>query len=101
LKGEDGTLLGSVHVARDISEQKKAADEREKLIRQLEESLAKVKLLRGFIPICASCKKIRDDRGYWQQVEEYIRDHSEAQFSHSICPSCAQKLYPELHDQGD
>jgi len=101
LKGEDGTLLGSVHVARDISEQKKAADEREKLIRQLEESLAKVKLLRGFIPICASCKKIRDDRGYWQQVEEYIRDHSEAQFSHSICPTCAQKLYPELHDQGD
>lgn len=99
LLAEDGSLIGSVHVARDITEQKKATEEREKLIRQLEDSLEKVKLLKGFIPICASCKKIRDDQGYWQQVEEYIRDHSEAQFSHSICPSCARRLYPELTDR--
>ncbi|SHO50853.1 response regulator [Desulfopila aestuarii] len=94
LKAEDGSLLGSVHVARDISEQKKATNEREKLIKALEENLAKVKLLSGFLPICAACKKIRDDKGYWQQVEEYIRNHSEAEFSHSICPTCANKLYP-------
>jgi len=93
---DDGSLLGSVHVARDISEQKKATELREKLIKQLEDSLAKVKLLSGFIPICASCKNIRDDKGYWKQVEEYIRDHSEAEFSHSICPTCAKKLYPDL-----
>jgi len=101
LKAEDGSMLGSVHVARDISEQKKAAEEREKLIKALEENLAKVKLLSGFLPICAACKKIRDDKGYWQQVEEYIRNHSEAQFSHSICPSCAKELYPDYNYEGD
>lgn len=95
-KHDDGSLLGSVHVARDISEQKREADLREKLIKQLEDALAKVKRLSGFLPICASCKKIRDDSGYWRQVEEYIRDHSEAEFSHSICPNCAMILYPDF-----
>jgi len=69
--------------------------EREKLIAELHAALAKVKLLSGFLPICASCKKIRDDKGYWQQIESYIRDHSDAQFSHGLCPDCAYKLYPE------
>jgi len=63
---------------------------------ELEEALAKVKTLSGFLPICANCKMIRDDKGYWNQIEEYIRDHSEAEFSHSICPGCAKKLYPDL-----
>lgn len=63
---------------------------------KLEEALAKVKKLSGLLPICASCKKIRDDKGYWNQIETYIRDHSEAEFSHSICPECAKKLYPDL-----
>ncbi|MCL7486915.1 MAG: cache domain-containing protein [Desulfobulbaceae bacterium] len=62
----------------------------------LEEALSKVKLLSGFLPICASCKKIRDDKGYWNQIESYIRQHSEAEFSHSICPDCAEKLYPKF-----
>ncbi|MBA3016479.1 MAG: cache domain-containing protein [Proteobacteria bacterium] len=64
--------------------------------RDLEKALTEVKKLSGFLPICASCKKIRDDGGYWQQVEIYIRDHSEAQFSHGICPDCIKKLYPEF-----
>ncbi|MDR4504653.1 MAG: PAS domain-containing protein [Candidatus Scalindua sp.] len=55
-----------------------------------------VKMLKGFLPICASCKNIRDDKGYWNQIESYIRDHSEAEFSHGICPDCAKKLYSEL-----
>jgi len=55
------------------------------------------KTLKGFLPICASCKKIRDDKGYWNQIESYIRDHSEAEFSHGICPECIEKLYPELN----
>ena len=63
--------------------------------RALEEALAEVRTLSGFLPICASCKKIRDDKGYWQQIEGYIQDHSEAQFSHGICPDCAERLYPE------
>ena len=93
---ERGQIVGSVHVARDISAQKRADEAREKLIAELQGALSQVRLLSGMLPICASCKKIRDDRGYWQQIEEYIRDHSEAEFSHGICPGCVEKLYPEM-----
>ena len=65
-------------------------------ITALKQALEEVKTLRGFVPICANCKKIRDDHGYWQQVEQYVQDHSEAQFSHSICPDCTKKLYGDL-----
>ena len=68
--------------------------------KRVEEALAKVKKLSGLLPICSHCKKIRDDKGYWNQIEAYIRDHSEADFSHSICPECAKKLYPEFY-KGD
>lgn len=64
---------------------------------KLKEALAKVKTLSGFLPICADCKKIRDDKGYWKQIEAYIRDHSDAEFSHSICPECKNKLYAQLN----
>ena len=87
---------GLVSVIRDITERRQAEEEREKLISELQDALAKVKLLSGFLPICASCKKIRNDKGYWEQIEAYIRDHSEAQFSHSVCPDRAKKMYPEL-----
>jgi len=66
----------------------------------LQVALAKVKTLSGLLPICAHCKKIRDDKGYWNQIEAYIRDHSEADFSHSICPECAKNFYPEFY-KGD
>ena len=61
---------------------------------RLSEALQEVKTLSGLLPICASCKNIRDDSGYWNQIEKYIQDHSEAKFSHGICPDCAKKLYP-------
>ena len=80
----------------EVAEREKAEQEREQVIVKLQQALAQVKRLSGFLPICASCKKIRDDQGYWQQVEAYIRDHSEAEFSHGLCPECARKLYPEL-----
>jgi len=67
-----------------------------KTIETLQDALKKVKLLSGLLPICASCKKIRDDKGYWNQIESYIREHSEAEFSHGLCPECAKKLYPEI-----
>jgi DNA-binding response OmpR family regulator len=70
------------------------AIERKKLLAQLEQSTSEIKKLRGILPICANCKKIRDDKGYWTQVEIYIRDHSGTEFTHGICPECAQKLYP-------
>ncbi len=68
---------------------------------ELEEALSKVKILSGFLPICASCKKIRDDSGYWNQIEGYIREHSDVEFSHSICPDCAEKLYPDYYKKKD
>lgn len=70
--------------------------EREKLRQELEDALDQVKLLSGFLPICCSCKKIRDDKGYWQQIEMYISNHSDVQFSHGICEECSKKLYPEF-----
>ena len=63
---------------------------------ELQKALSEIKTLSGLLPICASCKKIRDDKGYWNQIELYIRDHTEAEFSHSLCPICAEKLYGEL-----
>ena len=63
----------------------------------LEQALKEIKTLRGIVPICANCKKIRDDEGYWTQVEVYVQNHSEATFSHSICPGCAKKLYPDFY----
>lgn len=65
---------------------------------ELQAALAKVKALSGLLPICASCKKIRDNHGYWQQVEVYIRDHSEADFTHGLCPDCLSKIYPEFYE---
>ena len=82
-------------IVRDITERKQAEQERETLITELREALAKVKTLSGLLPICAACKRIRDDNGYWQQIEAYIRDHSQAEFSHAICPECARRLYPD------
>ncbi len=79
-----------------IQEREKAEAEKEKLIVELKKALNEVKTLGGLLPICASCKKIRDDQGYWNQLEDYIQKHSEAEFSHSVCPDCAKILYPEL-----
>jgi len=83
-----------------IVERKQAEDERIKLIAELRKALADVKTLSGLLPICSSCKKIRDDKGYWKQIETYIAQHSKASFTHSICPDCAKKLYPN-HIIGD
>ena len=89
-----GVMVGSI--TRDLTEQVQAEKEREKLFRELEEALARVKTLSGLLPICASCKKIRDDRGDWHELEAYVREHSDADFSHGICPECAHKLYPRF-----
>jgi len=74
--------------------------ERERMVDELRDALAKAKQLSGLLPICASCKKIRNDDGYWQDVALYIREHSDADFTHGICPDCTQKLYPNLRSKG-
>jgi uncharacterized PurR-regulated membrane protein YhhQ (DUF165 family) len=80
----------------EIEMRKQAEKERDRVIKELEKSLSEVKTLRGFLPICSECKKIRDDKGYWNQIEAYIMAHSEAEFSHGICTDCARKIYPDL-----
>jgi len=89
-------LQGYRGVAKDITEKKQSEREKERLIEELEKALSRIKTLRGLIPICASCKKIRDDQGYWNKLEAYIESHSEAEFSHGICPDCLKKLYPNI-----
>jgi hypothetical protein len=86
--------------SRDREARVKAEREREKIIEDLSDALAHVKELGGLLPICSNCKKIRDDEGYWSQIEEYISRHTHAEFSHGICPDCVQKLYPDF-DYGD
>ncbi|MBL6996376.1 PAS domain S-box protein, partial [Desulfobacula sp.] len=80
-------------IIHDISERKTAEREREALIVDLQKALGEVKQLSGLLPICAKCKKIRDDNGYWNQIEGYIQKHSDAQFSHGMCPECSDELY--------
>ena len=85
----------------EMEERKRAQIEKDSLIVELKDALNEVKTLSGLLPICASCKKIRDDNGYWNQIEAYIGDRSEAEFSHSICPECFKKLYPEIAKEKD
>jgi len=92
---DEGRMVQMIEYCVDISERKRAAAEREKLIADLRDALLQVKTLSGLLPICSTCKKIRDDSGYWNNLETYISTHSDAEFSHGICPECAQKLYPD------
>ena len=90
---DPGELHARVNVGRRILELQDAMANK---VQELQKALDDVRTLRGIIPICANCKKIRDDQGYWNQVEAYVRDHTEAEFSHSICPECMKELYPEF-----
>ncbi len=87
----------ALSLKKEIDRRKNREQELLSLNRELKNSLETIKTLRGLIPICANCKKIRDDKGYWNQIESYIQKHSEAEFSHGICPECARRLYPELY----
>jgi DNA-binding NtrC family response regulator len=89
----------NAELIKEIAERKRGEEERERLIVELKEALSKIKTLSGLLPICMACKKIRNDKGYWEQIEVYIRDRSEADFSHGICPECMKKLYPEYHNE--
>ena len=114
----EGEIVGAIFISVDVTAQRKAREELrsystrlEELVEErtselsravtgLQEALARVSTLSGLLPICASCRKIRDDKGYWSQLEAYVLEHSDVQFSHGICPECTKKLYPGLLDQG-
>jgi phosphoserine phosphatase RsbU/P len=95
---DSGELRARVEVGRRLVEMQDALIAK---IEELHQALDQIKTLRGIVPICASCKNIRDDKGYWNQVEVYVRDHTEAEFTHSLCPLCIKKLYPELYQDDD
>lgn len=84
---------GCLAVFEDITERKRIEEERERLLQSLQDALAKMKRLHGILPICCSCKKIRDDKGDWNHIELYIQEHSEAAFTHGFCPECLKELY--------
>lgn len=93
--GSDGKVIAASTVARNITERRQKEEERSRLIHELRQALAQVRTLRGLLPICAWCKKIRDDGGYWQKVEIYVEEHSHAEFTHGICPECMNRQKPQ------
>jgi len=99
LVDDNGRIIAGVEVVRDITERKRMEAEKEKLISDLQEALNNINTLTGLIPICAWCKKVRDDKGYWKKVEKYIEENSEASFTHGICPNCLQKADPETYKE--
>jgi len=105
IRDETGKPIRMLGAHTDLTQLKRTEDAlKQKTIileetnKKLKDALNQIKTLRGLLPICANCKKIRDDKGYWTQIESYISDHSEAEFSHSICPDCAKELYPEFYE---
>ena len=98
IRDENGDIVAYHGVARDITERKKSDEEREKLILQLQNALAEIKVLSGILPICSYCKKIRNDEGYWNQLESYLSKHSDILFSHGICPDCVKTAYKEIEE---
>jgi PAS domain S-box-containing protein len=94
IRGQKGDMLYALEMVEDISSRKLAEQERERLVSELQLALDKIKTLRGLLPMCAWCKKIRNDKGYWQKVETYVQEHSDAAFTHGICPECLNKVDP-------
>jgi len=97
IQDTNNKIIGALETLEDITDRIQAEEQREKIIRELQEASKKINTLSGLIPICASCKKIRDDKGYWNSVESYIHEHSDVKFTHGICPDCMKKLYPEFY----
>lgn len=97
IKNNTDEITNFIQVSRDITELKKAELGLQEEKKKLETALSEVKTLSGLLPICSFCKKIRDDKGYWSQLEAYIEYHSDAKFSHGICQSCVKKYYPDLN----
>ncbi|MBF0528394.1 MAG: PAS domain S-box protein [Deltaproteobacteria bacterium] len=97
IRDSEGRIQYTFGLMHDITERKKEEKEKELLIENLQKALNEVKILQGFIPICAWCKNIRNDKGYWEKIEKYVAERSQAKFSHGICPDCAKKFYPEYY----
>jgi hypothetical protein len=100
-RAEEILLETNRQLESEVEEREKAEEEKENLISELQKTLAELKILRGILPICSFCKKIRNEKGYWEQVDIYVRQHSNAEFSHSVCPECVDKHYPSFGKKTD
>jgi hypothetical protein len=94
IRGRDGSITGAIIVNQDISGRRRIELEREGLLQRLQAALEQVQTLTGLLPICAKCKKIRDEQSQWHSIESYITEHSAATFSHGLCPECLERYYP-------
>lgn len=94
-----GKVAGFIGVARDVTRRVNLEQEREKLLVERQNALTQIKTLKGLLPICSVCKKVRDDRGYWNQIDAYVSKHSGAEFTHGLCPDCAKQLYPGYFEE--
>jgi PAS domain S-box-containing protein len=101
LLNDEGVPVAVATTERDITDRKQEEKEKVELIKKLQKALAEVKTLRGIIPICMICKQIRDDKGYWEEVEVYVHKHSEAEFSHGICPNCLKTKFPKIYEKNE
>ena len=99
VKGEKDQPVAMVGVIKDMTRRNEAQKERESLISELQAALSQIKTLSGLLPICAWCKKVHDDKGYWKKVETYVEEHSDASFTHGICPDCLKKVSPEMYEE--
>ena len=97
IKDKSGNVIGYQSSVIDITDRIQKERERENLISELQAALKKIQQLNGLLPLCSYCKKVRDDKGYWNQIDAYIEEHSEVDVSHSICPECADKYYPDMN----
>ena len=95
LRDTAGKIIGTCGISRDITARKQIEVEREMLIRNLRSAIEQIKTLKGLVPMCSGCKKIRDDHGYWEKVESYLSRHADIEFTHGLCPDCLKSIYPE------
>ena len=98
-RNEKSDIIGVISWSEDITERKYSDEERDRLLEDLQAALQEIRTLSGILPICAHCKKIRDDEGYWNRLEDYIESHSQAQLTHGVCPECAKLLYPDVYKE--
>lgn len=95
---DPGELRARIEVGRRMIEMRIELNEK---VEELSQALAEVRTLKGIVPICANCKNVRDDQGYWNRVETYLNEHTEADFTHAVCPDCMKRLYPQFKDDSD